>query len=365
VKRASRGSSRKNGRGAIATPGGRFFTLAEVADAVGGRVVGATPSRLSGIESLDRATPSDLSWIADSRRIREAASTRAGALLVAAEELAGGRPAVVVSNPVAALAVWLARWHPVRRPRAGVSARAHVDRTARIGRGAAVAAGAVVAAKARIGARVVLGAGAYVGEGAEIGDDTWIHPNAAVLSGCRVGARCILHSGAVVGSDGFGFIWDGEKHRKIPQVGIVRVEDDVEIGANSTIDRATLGETVVGRGTKIDNLVQVGHNVVIGDHAIVCGQAGIAGSSRIGSRVTLAGQAGVGDHVTVGDGATVTGGGGVASGGRVPPGAVVSGMPAAPHREFLKRAALVARLPELVRRLERLERAAPGRGKDD
>ena len=167
---------------------------------------------------------------------------------------------------------------------------------------------------------------------------------------------------APTGSD---IVWDGAAHRKIPQIGIVRIEDDVEIGANSTIDRATLGETVIGRGTKIDNLVQIGHNVVIGEHAIICGQTGIGGSARVGNRVTLAGQVGVSDHAWIPDGVTATGQAGIFAGAHIPSGQVVSGMPAAPHREFLKRSAWVARLPELAQRLARLEEQAGGRGKGD
>ena len=323
---------------------------------MGGRVVGDPGLRLSGIESLDRATPEHLSWVADERHARAASGTRAGALLVASEELAGGRPAVVVANPTLAFAIWLGRLRPRPRPRPGVSPRAHVAPSARIGSGASVAPGATVGAGARVGARAVIGAGAYIGETVEIGEDTWIHANASVLAEARIGARCVIHSGAVIGSDGFGYVWDGQSHRKIPQVGTVRVEDDVEIGANTTIDRATLGETVVGRGARIDNLVQVAHNVVIGENALICAQVGIAGSSNIGPGATLAGQVGISDHVTVGAGAILTGQAGVAIGGRVPPGVVLSGMPAAPHRDFLRSAALVARLPELVRRLDRLER---------
>jgi len=335
-----------------------------VADAVGGRVLGTPDLRLSGVESLERATPADLSWIADARKSSSAASSRAGALLVPAEELAAGRPAVVVANPSVAFALWAAHVRPMTRPRPGVSPRAHVHRTARVGRGASVAAGATVAAGAAIGARTVVLGGAYVGEGAAIGDDAWLYPNAAVLAGCRVGDRCVLQAGSVVGSEGFGYVWDGSGHRKIPQLGIVRIEDDVEVGANSTIDRATFGETVIGRGTKIDNLVQVGHNVTVGEFSILCGQAGIAGSSRLGRRVTLAGQVGIGDHAEIGDGATLTGQAGVATNGSVPAGAVLSGMPAAPHREFLKRSAVIARLPEMARRVDALEKAATRRGKE-
>jgi UDP-3-O-[3-hydroxymyristoyl] glucosamine N-acyltransferase len=166
----------------------------------------------------------------------------------------------------------------------------------------------------------------------------------------------VLQAGAVVGSDGFGYVWDGEAHRKIPQVGLVRVEDDVEIGANAAIDRATLGETLIGRGTKIDNLVQVGHNVVVGEHSILCGQAGIGGSSTLGRGVTLAGQVGISDHVTIGDGATLTGQAGIARQGRVEAGAVLSGMPALPHREFLRRAALLGRLERALERLADVEK---------
>ena len=226
--------------------------------------------------------------------------------------------------------------------------------TARIGKGASIAPGATVAAGARVGARTRIAEGAFVGEGAEIGDDSVLHANVVVAPRCVVGSRCILHPGVVVGSDGFGYVWDGQRHRKIPQVGTVRIGDDVEIGANSAIDRATLGETVVGRGTKIDNLVQIGHNVVIGEDVILCGQVGIAGSARIEDRATLAGQVGVNDHVTIGKGAIATGQAGVT--GSIASGLVVSGMPAAPHRDFLRRAAVVARLPELARRVEALEK---------
>ena len=317
--------------------------------------------RLSGVQVLERATAADLSWVADVARARQAAASHAGALLVAAEEDASGKPAVVVSSPTLALATWLSALHPPARPRPGVSKKAHVHRAARLARGVSVAAGATVEEGAVVGARTALGPGSFVGRGATIGEDCHLGVNAAVLEECRVGDRCVLQAGAVVGSDGFGYVWDGERHRKIPQLGIVRVEDDVEIGANAAIDRATLGETVIGRGTKIDNLVQVGHNVVVGEHSILCGQAGIAGSSRLGRRVTLAGQVGVSDHVVIGDGVIATGQAGIVRGARVEPGTMISGMPAAPHRDFLRSAAWVARLPELARRVERLEKSPVGR----
>lgn len=334
--------------------GDRFFTLGEVASAVSGTVAGDASRRLTGVSPLSEAGPDDLSWAADDRRRKQVAQSRAGALLVRSRDDSVGKDAIVVDSPTAAVALWLEILHPPFRPSAGVAPGALVHKSARLGPGVSVAAGATVAARARVGARTVLAAGAFVGEEAEVGEDSYLHPHAAVLQGCRVGARCILHSGAVIGADGFGFFWDGAKHRKIPQVGIVRIGDDVEVGANSCVDRATLGETVVGRGTKIDNLVQIGHNVVVGEDTILCGQVGLAGSVRLGNRVTLAGQAGVGDHVAMGDGAMGTGRAGITA--KVPPGAVVSGMPAVPHREYLRRTAMGARLPELFARLEALEK---------
>jgi UDP-3-O-[3-hydroxymyristoyl] glucosamine N-acyltransferase len=323
---------------------------------VGGRVHGDATTRLTGVASLETAGPHDLSWVADELRAEAGASTRAGALLISSERLASRKPAVLVPNPQLALAQWLELRHPPARPHAGKARGAFVDRTARLGTGVSVAAGATVSARALIGARTVISAGAFVGEDAEIGEDCLLHPNATVLARCRVGARCVLQAGAVVGSDGFGYVWDGTGHHKIPQIGIVRLEEDVEIGANSAIDRATLGETVIGRGTKIDNLVQVGHNVVVGPHSVFCGQAGVGGSSRIGRGVTLAGQVGISDHVTIGDGAILTGQAGVARRGRVDAGAVLSGMPALPHREFLRRAALVGKLEAALQRLAALEK---------
>ena len=346
------------GRGRVRrarTPAGAF-TLAEVAAAVGGRVHGDAATLLTGIAPLDTAGPSDLSWIADERRASAGASSRAGALMVPSAPLASGKPAVVVASPQLALARWLELYRPPARPRPGKARGAFVDKSARLGAGVSVAPGATVSARARIGARTVIAAGVFVGEGAEIGEDCLLHVNAAVLERCRIGARCILQAGAVVGSDGFGYVWDGQGHRKIPQIGIVRVEDDVEIGANATFDRATLGETVIGRGTRIDNLVQVGHNVVVGPHSILCGQAGIGGSSTLGRGVTLAGQVGISDHATIGDGAILTGQAGVARMGRVPAGAVLSGMPALPHRDFLRRTALLGKLEAALARLAALEK---------
>jgi UDP-3-O-[3-hydroxymyristoyl] glucosamine N-acyltransferase len=327
--------------------------LAELAKLLDARVSGDPRRRVSGAASLDRAGPEEISWVADARRASQAVESRAGAFVVGDPAAAAGRPALVVGNPQLAFARCVEILRPRKRPRAGVARGAHVHATARLGRSVAVAAGATISARARVGARTIIAEGAFVGEDAEVGEDCYLYPHAAVMERCRVGDRCILHPGAVIGSDGFGYVWDGQRHHKIPQVGIARLEDDVEVGANSCVDRATLGETAIGRGTKIDNLVQVGHNVIIGEHSILCGQVGVAGSVRLGRGVTLAGQAGVADHVAMGDGSTATGGAGVTS--DVPPGVAVSGLPSLPHREFLRRAALMGRLPDVLKRVGALE----------
>ncbi|HZN92647.1 MAG TPA: UDP-3-O-(3-hydroxymyristoyl)glucosamine N-acyltransferase, partial [Myxococcales bacterium] len=201
--------------------------------------------------------------------------------------------------------------------------------------------------------------GAYVGEGAAVGEDCVLHPSSSVLRGCILGARVILHASSVIGSDGFGYAFDAEgargpEHFKIPQVGIVRVEDDVEVGACSCVDRATLGETVIGRGTKIDNLVQIAHNVKVGPLALICAQAGVAGSSELGAGVVLAGQVGVVGHLRVGDMAKIGAQSGVAR--DVPDGAVLSGSPAFDHKAWLKSSAAYEQLPELLREIRALRR---------
>ncbi|HEY7369019.1 MAG TPA: UDP-3-O-(3-hydroxymyristoyl)glucosamine N-acyltransferase [Thermoanaerobaculia bacterium] len=357
-KKPSRG-----GRQAAAAKG-RVFTLAEVARELGGEVFGDPATRLTGLAPLERAADGDLSWVADARRAKGAAASHAGALLVSDREAAGGKPGVLVKNPAAAMAAFSERLFPPSRPKPGVERGAFVSPKARLGKGVAIAAGASVAAGARIGDRTILHPGARVGEDATVGADCVLYPNAVVRDRCAVGDRCILHAGAVIGADGFGYVWDGEAQRKIPQRGIVRLEDDVEIGANSAVDRATFGETVVGRGTKIDNLVQIGHNCVVAEHVILCAQVGLAGSSRVGRRAVLAGQVGVNDHVTIGEGAVMTGQTGVTA--DAPAGAVLSGVPEMPHRQWLRSSALFARLPELSRRLEdlarRLERLEKGGG---
>ena len=331
----------------------KAFSLAEIAGVTGATLAGPGDLVLRGFAPLAEAGPEEMSFVAGPRYAAAARSSRAGAFIVSSADQAAGRPAIVHPNPTAAFAAALEHLHPEPPVVPGRAETAVVSPGARLGSGAAIGPGAVVEPGAVLGDRCVLEARAFVGAGAVLGDDVRLAVGAVVASGCRIGARCRIGPGAVVGGEGFGYVWDGEAHRRIPQIGIVVLEDDVDVGANACIDRAALTETRIGRGSKIDNLVQIGHNVVVGEHSIICGQTGIAGSAKIGSGVTLAGQVGVADRMVVGDRAIVTAQAGVMR--EVEPGAVVSGMPAEPHADFLRREAAADRLPELFDRVRALE----------
>ena len=331
--------------------------LAELAAHVGGEIVGDASLSITGVNGLAEAGPSELSFYGNKRYRKQVDQTRAAAVLVGADVPSReGVTFVKVANPHLAFAKISALFHPPRTHAPGVSDRAHVHASARVHPEATVMAGATVAADAEVGARAVLHPGVYLGEGARVGEGSILYPNVVVREGCLIGARVILHSGCVVGADGFGFAFDPEvpEHYKIPQAGIVRIEDDVEIGACSCIDRATLGETVIGRGTKIDNLVQVAHNVKVGPLSLLCAQAGVSGSAEIGTGVILAGQVGVVGHIRVGDLARVGAQSGVAH--DVPDGATLSGSPAMDHRAWLKASAAYGQLSELVREVRALRK---------
>jgi UDP-3-O-[3-hydroxymyristoyl] glucosamine N-acyltransferase len=261
-----------------------------------------------------------------------------------------------VAAPHLAFARIAQQFHPARTWASGVSDRAFVDSTATVDPSATVMAGATVQRGATIGARAALHPGVFVGEGASVGADSVLWSNVSVLERCSVGARCLLHPGVVVGADGFGFALDlaVPEHVKIPQTGVARVEDDVEIGANSCIDRATTGETVIGRGTKIDNLVQVGHNCVVGPYSILCAQVGLSGTTELGMGVMMGGQSGSAGHLKIGDLAKVGAQSGVMS--DVEPNATVIGSPVLDHKDTLRSWALFARLPELNQQVRELKK---------
>jgi UDP-3-O-[3-hydroxymyristoyl] glucosamine N-acyltransferase len=333
---------------------GGSFTLGRLADALGASLEGDAARVVTGVAALETAGPQHVSFLTDRKYLKQAAESRAGAFLVGRD--VSGLPGALlqVDQPQQALIALLELFHPEAPVPAGVHPAACVAEGARIDRAAAVGPFAVVEAGAEIGPRSWVGALSFVGARAVLGADVRLYPRVVVREGVRIGDRVIVHSGAVLGADGFGYAFDGRAHRKIPQVGGLRIEDDVEIGANTAIDRAALGETVVRRGAKIDNLVQIGHNCDVGEDVILVSQVGIAGSSRVGNRAMLAGQVGVADHVTIGAGAILTAKSGVPN--DVPAGQVWGGLPSRPVADTRRIWASETHLPELLKRVRALEK---------
>jgi len=331
-------------------------TLSELAALVGGEVFsGAGDTVISGPAALDTAQPGEISFFSHPRYAADLKTTRAAAVLVP-RDFAGETPAacVRVDNPSAAFtAITAAFAREDVPPPPGIHPSAVVHAGAKVAPDASVGENVVVMPGAVVGPRSVLLGGSFVGRDARMGSDCLLHPHAVLCHGCLLGDRVILQAGAVVGSDGFGYDTRDGRHHKIAQSGIVVVENDVEIGANTTIDRARFGRTVIGEGTKIDNLVMIAHNVVIGKHCIVCAQVGIAGSAQIGNYVILAGQAGIVGHLKIGDGAIVGAQTGVSN--DVAPGARVVGSPPRPIGEWKRSIVRVDKLGELYERVKKLE----------
>jgi UDP-3-O-[3-hydroxymyristoyl] glucosamine N-acyltransferase len=330
------------------------FTLGQLAAALKATVEGDATRVVSGVAALESAGPEHIAFVSDGRYRATAMTSRAGAFL-AGDDI-DGLPAPVVRcrEPRLRLIELINLFHPAAAPLPGVDPSARVVAGARVHPSAAIGPLAVVEAGAIIGARVHLHALVYVGPGAEIGDDSVLYPHVVVRDGVRLGRRGVVHPGTVLGADGFGYTWDGVAHRKIPQVGTVIIEDDVEIGANTTIDRGTLGPTIVRRGVKLDNLVMVAHNVEIGEDTVIAAQTGISGSCRVGRGVILGGQVGIGDHVTIGDGAILSSQTGVTS--DVPARARLAGTYGRPLMEFQRIWIAERQVPDLLRRVRELER---------
>jgi len=329
------------------------WRLLDLARTIGGRVEGDPERRVSGVATLEEAGPDDLSFLTNVRYREALRESRAGALLVGANLRIEGRDLLVAPDPYRALAEILDLMHPAAPAAPGISADARIASDAKIGADVTIGPFAVIESGAAIGDRVRVGAGSVVGAGSTIGLDTVLKPRVVLYPGTTVGVRCLIHAGVVLGGDGFGFATSSGTHRKMPQLGRVVVEDDVEIGANSTVDRGTLGETRIGRGTKIDNLVMVAHGATIGPHGLVAAQSGISGSTRIGSHLTMAGQTGTAGHLRLGDRVIVAAKSAVFS--DVADGAFVAGIPAVDHRAWKRAVALVKMLPELRSRLASLE----------
>ena len=329
-------------------------SLQEIAQYLGGRVAGDGGILIGGLATLDDAGEGQLTFLANPKYAAKVATTNASAVLMGEGGNAHGKNAIFHPNPYLAFAKLLTLFYTAPAVPRGVMPGAFVADGAKIGADVSVYPGASIGAGAVIGDRVTLHPGVVIYPGVVIGDDVTLYANVSVRERCRIGNRVTIHDGTVVGSDGFGYAPDGNAYYKIPQIGIVVIEDDVEIGSNCTIDRAALEVTRIRRGTKIDNLVQIAHNVVIGEDCIIVSQVGISGSTQLGNHVTLGGQVGVAGHIKIGENVMIGAKSGVV--GNVEPNQVLSGIPVMPHREWLKSAGLVPRLPEFRKSLSALEK---------
>jgi len=324
--------------------------LGEIAKRLGGRIVGDESLLIQGLAPIETAKEGEIAFVANAKYLKKGAETEASAVIVKEALPEVEKSFLVINDPYYAFARLLSIFHPPRKYAPGVDASASVGNGVSIAEGAYVGPLAIIEGWVTIGEGVQIRAGVFVGEGSEIGNDTILYPNVTIREGVNIGKRVIIHSGTVIGSDGFGFAPHKGSHYKIPQVGGVIIEDDVELGANCAVDRAVLGQTVIRRGTKIDNLVQIGHNVTIGNDTILVAQVGISGSVSIGHHVTLAGQVGVSGHLKIGDHVIVGGKSGVTK--DIHSKQVVSGFPPVPHKEWLKREAAVRQLPALKKQVK-------------
>jgi UDP-3-O-[3-hydroxymyristoyl] glucosamine N-acyltransferase len=327
--------------------------LSEIASRLG-LTLNGKDIEITGVNTLAEASASELSFLANPKYAPQLETTGAGAVLVSADQALNSKPCLISAHPYLDFARSVQLFAKPQGSFEGISPLAFVHEDARIDPGAAIAPFVYIGRGAQVDAGVRIFSGSYLGEDCIIGEDTIIYPNCSLMAGTLVGKRVILHAGTVLGSDGFGFAQAATGMTKFPQIGRTVIEDDVEIGANTTIDRAALGETRVGHGTKIDNLVQLGHNVRVGRNCIIVSQVGIAGSTTLGDGVVLAGQVGVAGHLNLGDGCRIGAKSGV--GKDVPPGQDLSGIPVMPHGSFLRASAIMPKLPEMKRRLGRLEK---------
>lgn len=312
---------------------------------------------IAGVGSIDRATSAEISYISSDGMIRALAGCKAAAIIASKRVKlppTWTRPVLWVDDAELAIARVLRLFAPpAPRPPVGVDSFARVEESAALGAGVAVGPFVYIGRHAKIGARCVIHPGVYIGDESILGEECELFPNVTVRERITLGDRVIIHSGSAIGSDGFGYRWDGSQHVKIPQIGTVIIEDDVEIGSSVCIDRAKFGATRIGRGAKIDNLVQIAHNCDVGPHCIITGQVGLAGSVKLGAGVVIGGQSSIRDGVSIGDGAMIAGASGVAD--DIPPREIYSGIPAMPHRQNLREQKALRRLPNIQEQIRALQ----------
>ncbi len=329
-------------------------TLKELAQLVGGICQGPEDLKIKGLAAIQQAGPGDITFVTRAKFAKQIEASQAGAFIVAPDLAQVPRPLLITSNPYLAYAKIATVFAPPCRRWPGISNQAAIGAHCRFGEDVSIAPFVWIGDDVTLGDRVTLSPGVVVGHGVTIGSDTRLAANVTVGDQCSLGDRVIIHSGTVIGADGFGFAPDGSTFYKIPQIGNVIIEDDVEIGANCTVDRGALGATRICRGVKIDNLVMVAHNVIIGENTIVVAQVGISGSTQVGRNVMLAGQVGIVGHITIGDGAQIGAQSGVSN--SVADGQVVMGSPPVPIKDFRRMVAVQKKLPEMYDRLKSLEK---------
>jgi len=329
-------------------------SLNELAAFLGGDVSGDGGVVIERIRGIEEAGEGDITFLANPKYRKKLDATAAGAIIVAPGTSCPGKNLLIVADPYVALGRLLAIFHPEEEEEPGVSENASIEPGADVSPEAAVYPGVHVSRGARIERKAILYPGVFIGREAIVGEGSILYPNVVVYRRCLIGRRVVLHAGVVVGSDGFGFARPGKENIKIPQVGYVQIDDDVEIGANTTIDRGALGRTWIQKGVKIDNLVQIAHNVVIGEYSVIVAQVGISGSTQLGTGVVVGGQAGIVGHIRLGDHVMVAAQSGVHR--DVPPGQIVAGTPHIPHKDWLKIGACLPKLPELREAVADLQR---------
>lgn len=336
------------------------ISLKDIARVVGGEVIGDEQIKIKGINALDAAGPGEISFLTNARLKDRLPLTSASAMLLREPSSLYKGAQVIVADPGVAYAKVAGMFVSDVPVFPGISDKAVCHESCVLGKAVSIYPNVFVGENVTIGDETVLFPGVYIGDGVQIGSRTVIYPNVTVLACCRIGSEVIIHSGTVIGSDGFGFVREGVHSIKIPQMGIVQIDDQVEIGANNCIDRATFGKTWIKSGVKTDNLVQIAHNVTVGEDTIIVSQAGISGSVKIGRQVVIGGQVGIADHLEIGDRVMIASQSGVAK--SISPGEVVSGTPTMPHRLWLRTSGLITRLPglnttvrDLEKRLKRLE----------
>ena len=321
------------------------MTLAEIAAFLGGTVIGADDVIINDIRSIEEANEGDITFIANKKYLKKLITTKASAILVFGQTEAEGKNLIVVSDPYAAFGKLLTHFYPLEHGHSGVSPDAHIEDGAIVSPEATIFPRVFIGSGAKIGKGTVIYPGVFVGRHTSIGENSIVYANVTVYHSCVIGNRVILHSGVVIGADGFGFASPGERNTKIPQVGFVQIDDDVEIGANTTIDRATLGSTWIQRNVKIDNLVQIAHNVVIGENSAIAAQVGISGSTKLGKGVMIGGQTGIVGHISIGDKVIIAAAAKIHK--DIKSGEIVGGAPQMPYKEWLQVEACRVKLPEM------------------